>query len=106
MRSLSRASCFEHATEDMAPHALTLLRPTSCQPTPRQRAALFVMPFRLLGIREVWDHVGAAGGAAAFAFLADLAGGVEPPLDPMLAMFAQQTEAEVEIPTLEEVGHA
>ena len=45
----------------------------------------------------------AVGGAAALAFLADLAGGAEPALDPMLAMFAQQTEADVEVPTLAEV---
>ncbi len=49
-------------------------------------------------------HVGAVGAAAAFAFLADLAGGAEPALDPMLSMFAaQQAEAEVVVPTLEEV---
>ena len=72
--------------------------------TPREREAL-------LGCRVVYisgsqyscGNVGAVGRAAAFAFLADLAGGAEPALDPMLSMFAPQTDAEVEVPTLEEV---
>ena len=47
--------------------------------------------------------VRAVGTPATFAFLSDLLGGAEPPLDPLLAMFAPQPVATTEVPTLEEV---
>ena len=56
-------------------------------------------PKRLLAVLAVL----AVGAPATFAFLSDLAAGAEPPLDPMLAMFAPQPEADTEVPTLEEV---